>query len=120
MRLTTNFHRAEFACRCADRGVDVDDTWCHGESWPHRELVERLQQLRDHFGVPIIVISGCRCPAYNAHVGGARMSQHKRGTAADIVVQGVEPTDVARVARDLGFFVIEYPTFTHVDVRQYI
>lgn len=120
MQLSPNFHRSEFACRCAHLGVDVDDTWCHGESWPHRELVDKLQRLRDHFGVPVKINSGCRCPAYNAYIGGARMSQHKRGTAADIVLQGVKPAEVARVATDLGFFVLEYKTFTHVDVRQEI
>lgn len=120
MQLTKNFHRDEFRCRCRDRGLDVDDTWCHGESWPHRELVERLQKLRDHFGKPVTINSGCRCPRYNAYVGGTKMSQHKRGTAADVVVKDVPPNEVAQVARDLGFYVIEYPTFVHVDVRQYI
>ncbi len=120
MKLTDNFRRSEFACNCKTHGLDTDDTWCHGESWPHRELVDRLQQLRDHFGAPVTVTSGCRCPAYNAHIGGARMSQHKRGTGADIVVEGAAPAEVARVARDLGLFVLEYPTFTHVDVREYI
>ncbi len=120
MQLTENFQRDEFRCRCRDRGLDKDDTWCHGESWPHYELVLRLQQLRDHVKAPVTITSGCRCPAYNAHIGGARMSQHKRGTAADIVVRGVAPSDVARVARDLGFFVLEYPTFTHVDIRNEI
>lgn len=120
MQLTANFRRDEFRCRCRDRSLDTDDSWCHGESWPHRELVERLQKLRDHFGALVTVTSGCRCPRYNAHVGGARMSQHKRGTAADIVVRGVAPAEVARVARDLGFYVIEYATFTHVDVRDFI
>jgi len=119
-QITDNFHVSEFRCRCKDKGLDVDGTWCHGESWPHRELVERLQKLRDHFGRPVRINSGCRCPRYNQHVGGARMSQHKRGTAADIVVDGVSPKEVARVARGLGFYVIEYETFTHVDVRQYI
>lgn len=120
MQLTRNFHRSEFACKCKARRVDRGPSWCHGESWPHRGLVERLQQLREHFGAPIAINSGCRCPAYNAHIGGAPMSQHKRGTAADIVVRGVAPSEVARVARDLGLFVLEYGTFTHVDIRNEI
>lgn len=120
MQLTRNFHSSEFRCKCRDRGLDVDDSWCHGEVWVHRELVEKLQELRDHFGKPVVINSGCRCPRYNAYVGGAKMSQHKRGTAADIVVKDVPPKEVAQVARELGFYVIEYDTFTHVDVRQYI
>lgn len=120
MQLTENFRRDEFRCRCRERKLDKDDTWCHGDSWVHYELVMRLQQLRDHFKSPVTITSGCRCPRYNLYVGGAPMSQHKRGTAADIVVQGRTPKEVARVARELGLFVIEYPTFTHVDIRNYI
>lgn len=120
MKLSPHFHANEFRCKCKSRGLDRDDTWCHGEVWAHRDLVERLEALRARLGRPIVITSGCRCPRYNAHIGGARMSQHKRGTAADIVVQGRTPKEVARIARELGLFVIEYPTFTHVDVREYI
>ena len=119
-QLTKNFNEDEFRCPCKAKGLDVDDSWCHGEVWVHRELVEKLQAIRDHFNRPVRINSGCRCPQYNRHIGGAKMSQHKRGTAADIVVEGVSPKEVARVARDIGFYVIEYPTFTHVDIRYLI
>lgn len=120
MRITKNFNRSEFACNCAAKGFAEDTSWCGGESWVHRELVVRLQALRDHFNAPVTVTSGCRCPRYNEFVGGAPKSQHKRGTAADIVVQGTLPQDVAKAARDMGFYVLEYSTFVHVDIRQYI
>ena len=120
MQLTENFHRDEFRCRCQERGLATDETWCGGESWVHYELVGRLQQLRDYFRAPVTITSGCRCPRYNLYVGGAPMSQHKRGTAADIIVKDVAPAKVAQVARDLGFYVIEYETFVHVDIRKYI
>lgn len=120
MQLTENFHRDEFRCRCQERGLATDETWCGGESWVHYDLVLRLQRLRDYFRAPVTVTSGCRCPRYNLYVGGAPRSQHKRGTAADIQVKGVAPAEVARVARDVGLFVLEYETFTHVDVRNYI
>lgn len=126
-QITKNFRLSEFRCPCADRGFDTDDTWCHGASWPHRDLVELLQKLRDHFGKSVIVNSGCRCPRYNSEglkrvqgSAGAPRSQHIRGTAADIRVEGVSPKEVAQVARNLGLYVIEYPTFVHVDIRNLI
>lgn len=119
-RLTKNFTADDFRCRCKAKGLDVDDTWCHGEVWVHRELVERLQELWDRLGRPVKVLSGCRCPRYNAYVGGSRMSQHKRGTAADIVVEGIASKEVAKIAKELGLFVIEFQDFMHVDVRRMI
>ena len=57
---------------------------------------------------------------YNKKIGGATYSQHIYGTAADIVVQGVKPEEVAKYAEYLmpktGGIGL-YPTFTHVDVR---
>lgn len=120
MRLTEHFHADEFRCKCRARGLDTDDAWCHGEVWVHRELVERLQKLRDRVGKPVFITSGCRCPSYNAYVGGARKSQHKRGTAADIVVKGVPLDELEQVAREVGFtWTKPYPEqgFLHVDVR---
>ena len=43
-----------------------------------------LEPLRVHYGRPIIITSGYRCPKLNAAVGGASSSQHRTGEAADI------------------------------------
>ncbi len=119
MQLTEHFHANEFRCKCRAKKLDVDDIWCHGEVWVHHELVILLETLRQRLQKPITVLSGCRCPAYNRFVGGARMSQHKRGTAADISVKGVTPVEVALEAQKVGFRGIKvYPTFTHVDIRE--
>ena len=49
-------------------------------------LVEQLlDPIRRHYGAPIIVTSGYRCPALNTAVGGALNSHHIIGCAADIV-----------------------------------
>lgn len=57
-----------------------------------KELVENmrwlcqkvLEPLRQHFGKPISINSGYRCPELNRAVGGARNSYHMKGRAADI------------------------------------
>ena len=44
-----------------------------------------LEPLRQHFGTPVVISSGYRCPALNRAVGGVPNSQHLKGEAADIV-----------------------------------
>ena len=56
--------------------------------------------------------------AANKKVGGAKYSQHVQGKAADIVISGVTPYEVAKYAESLGAGGIGlYNSFTHVDVR---
>lgn len=128
MQLTTNFRLSEFACRCAERGLYKPGTrseYCGGITIVQPSLPMMLQQLRDHFGVPITITSGYRCPAYNRRtgkrgVGGEEMSWHMQGYAADIYVPGVALAEVGRVAAEIGFRGVEiYPgrNFTHVDMR---
>ena len=102
------FTRKEFACHC-ECGKDTVDY----------ALAELVDAIREHFGVPITVTSGNRCPNYNAAVGGRRNSKHLVGKAADIQVKGVKPADVADFAETLldEGGIGRYDTFTHVDVR---
>lgn len=79
-----------------------------------------LEQIRVHFGKPVIINSGYRTEAKNKAVGGAPFSQHKYGLAADIRIAGVTPRQIAAYAETLlsrsgGSGV--YSTFCHVDVR---
>ena len=51
-------------------------------------LASHIQIIRDHFGIPVIIDSGIRCPELNAAVGGVNtatsISQHVKGEAADL------------------------------------
>lgn len=47
-----------------------------------------LQPLRDAMGEPITISSGYRCQRLNAAVGGVSSSQHVKGEAADICIDG--------------------------------
>ena len=107
--LSPHFRVREFACK------DGSDTILIAE-----ELVTLLQQIRYHFGAAVTITSAYRTPAYNQQVGGVSNSQHTKGTAADIVVSGASPEEVAQYAEYLrpdtcGIGL--YTTFTHVDVR---
>lgn len=83
-------------------------------------LLDRLDQLRAMYGLPIYVSCGYRCPYHNAEVGGVSNSQHVLGTAADIYVDGDYQTFYNLVINS-GLFdgVGYYPDseFVHVDVR---
>ena len=53
------------------------------------ELIDRvLDPIREHWGLPIRVTSGYRCPELNEEVGGVEDSWHMQGCAADITALG--------------------------------
>lgn len=83
-KLSKNFCAYEFACN--DRSDEFKVA---------TELVETLQQIRDHFGKPVLISSAYRTPAYNISIGGSSRSQHCLGTAADIHINGVDPIRIA-------------------------
>jgi len=52
-------------------------------------LAEKIfQPIRDYFGVPIHVSSGYRSAALNKKIGGSKTSQHMKGEAMDIDMDG--------------------------------
>lgn len=109
-KLSANFKVSEFKCNDGSDKVLISD-----------ELVTLLQKIRDHFSAAVVINSAYRTETYNQKVGGATHSQHVLGTAADIVISGVSPLQVAQYAEYLqpksgGIGV--YTTFTHVDVRE--
>ncbi|RYD27561.1 MAG: DUF882 domain-containing protein [Verrucomicrobiaceae bacterium] len=69
------------------------------------------------------VVSGYRCPAYNAHCAGAKTrSWHQANVAVDVKfpVRASQVTATARNLRDRGLFkggVGGYWNFTHIDTR---
>jgi|LauGreDrversion4_2_1035121.scaffolds.fasta_scaffold1283559_1 uncharacterized protein YcbK (DUF882 family) len=55
------------------------------------ELLQNLQVIRDAAGKSVTIISGYRSPERNKEVGGAQMSQHMFGNAADIKIKDMTP-----------------------------
>lgn len=83
-------------------------------------LVEAvLEPARVAYGKPIYVNSGYRCSIHNAVVGGASSSQHMRGEAADLRIDGT-PEKLARIIVANGKWdqLILYPTFVHVSWKR--
>lgn len=109
--LSSHFRRSEARCPCCGRSIIK------------RRLVDALEKLRNKCGnVPIKVNSWYRCEEWNERVGGVPGSKHLLGEAADIVVQGLEPVEVAELAEQVCEFrhggIGVYQNFVHVDVRQ--
>ena len=107
-KVSTNFRVREFACQDGSDPIFIDS-----------ELVSVLQKIRNHFGKAVTITSAYRTPTHNKNVGGTSFSQHLYGKAADIKLQGIAPSEVAKYAETLldeGGIGI-YNTFTHIDVR---
>lgn len=107
--LSKNFKVSEFKCNDGSDTVLISD-----------KLVGLLQNIRNHFGAAVTINSAYRTESYNKKIGGATKSQHVNGTAADIVVKGATPLEVAQyvehIMPDSGGIGV-YQSFTHVDVR---
>lgn len=108
--ISTHFKVKEFACSDGSRPVFVSD-----------DLVNMLENIRQHFGKPITITSGFRTASYNKKVSGSSSnSMHTYGIAADIKVENVSPESVYQYASEaLGAHggVILYDTFVHIDMR---
>ena len=120
MKLTKNFNREEFDCKC---GCEMPSSVFYEVEL----LAEELQVIRDHFKAPIQINSAYRCTSHNRSIGGVKNSQHILGKASDIVVKGFTSDEVANelevMLQDDCLFpfhlggIGKYNTFTHVDTR---
>ena len=106
-KITNNFAIREFASKDGSDTILIDV-----------KLAELLQNIREHFGKPVIINSAYRSKEHNKKVGGASNSYHLYGQAADIQIKGVSPREIAKYAESLGVKGIGlYGTFVHVDTR---
>lgn len=78
IQLSDNFNSKEFECPGSKK---------HKIS---KDLVKKLQKLREEFGHSITITSGYRSETHNAKVGGVKNSQHVLGLAADITAKDLD------------------------------
>lgn len=113
--VSPHFKQAEFACNHCGQLHPTDPT-------PPQQVLDWLENIRAHFGGPVNVNSGYRCPTHNANVGGATSSFHMKGMAVDFWLPHVSPADVYAYADKLvgnQGGVGKYDSFTHIDNRGY-
>lgn len=99
-RLSRNFTLGEFvrSDTAVRRGIN---------NLPTPEILANLrvtalgcEQIRFAISRPLHVMSGYRCPALNAAVGGSKTSAHLTGFAADLTTPGLSALGLAQAIRD--------------------
>lgn len=107
------FTREEFRCKCGGKH-------CGGfPAEPEEKLVRLAERMREHFGRPVTVSSGLRCPSHNAAVGGVANSRHLSGKAMDFCVSGYSAEKVLAFVRsqpDIRYAYAINQNFVHMDV----
>lgn len=109
IKLSANFTAREFACNDGSDLILIDDN-----------LVTILQRVRNWANASVSISSAYRTAKYNKKVGGTSNSYHTKGQAADIIVTGKTPAEVAKFAEAIGVQGIGLYTsqkFVHVDTR---
>ena len=88
-RITDNFTMEEFTRSETAEAMGIRNVPGSRERLALVNLCAKLlQPLRDAYGKPITINSGYRCPELNKAVGGVPTSQHQRGEAADLSIDG--------------------------------
>jgi len=122
IQLSENFYLDEFSRSVTARkyGIPVGISPGSSEFYAVRILVGSvLQPLRTALG-PVFISSGYRPPALNKKVGGSSTSQHLLALAADIVVTGYTPMQVAQWIKDnipnFDQLILEHDRWVHISV----
>ena len=105
--ITANFKVKEFACKDGSDVIII-----------HEDFVQKLQQIRNHFGRPLNINSAYRTRSHNKKEGGSSNSYHIKGRAFDLAIKGITPNDMAKYAQSIGINgIIRYSWGIHVDSR---
>lgn len=117
MRLTENFDLEEFTKSetATARGIKNNPSASHLANL--KKLANALEKVRELVGKPITISSGYRSQELNKAVGGVSTSKHTQGLAADIVVAGMTPKELAtRISEsdiDYDQCILEFGRWVH-------
>jgi uncharacterized protein YcbK (DUF882 family) len=128
MQLTKNFKLAEFLNNkwaTHDEQRKIYESLTNDVQANLTELAKNLQVLSDNIGNATISINIAFRPLWWEQARKrSGNSQHVQGKAADIIVRGMTPTQVATKIEELikagkmkAGGLKAYPTFTHYDIR---
>ena len=89
MMLSKNLSVTEFSNSTTAKRKGIDNTPKNSHLEAAKELAKNIfQPIRDHFGKPIWISSGYRSKLLNEAIGGSKTSQHCKGEAMDIDMDG--------------------------------
>lgn len=113
--IVVGLNQFEFDCKCGKcKATIVTDKFSNA-----------YHDFRVKTGEPIYLTSGYRCQHHNSRIGGAELSQHILGNAADFVLDKLlkiyGSTEILQMAMRLSGFTYVYfneeKNFVHGDVR---
>ena len=122
-----NFSAMEFTSYFEVTRRGVKNSYPPKSKWPNIVPTLRIvDELRQHFNRPVVILSSYRSPAYNGAIPKAgKKSWHMQFCALDIAVSGYPPRQVynyllaqRRAGRFVGGIGL-YSTFVHIDTRGY-
>jgi len=119
IKLTPHFTLNEMkASKTAEMlGIKNEPSWQQIEALTLLCL-KTLEPIRALVGKPVRVTSGYRCQKLNKQVGGAQTSQHQKGEAADIHVDGLKTQELFDmiVASNIPFdqIIQEFDQWVHI------
>lgn len=89
MKLSEHLSLAEFSRSDTAKRKGIDNTPKGEHLEAAKNLAEKVfEPVRTHFGKPIFISSGYRSAELNKAIGGAATSQHSKGEAIDIDMDG--------------------------------
>ena len=102
-----SFSKDEFDCR---------ET---GENQMQSAFMDKLQELRNRYGKPMVITSGYRSPKHSIEARKIKPGTHAQGIAADIVIKPQDRYRFVKLAFELGFAGIGVDAnFVHLDARK--
>ena len=106
-----NFTKEEFNCKAT------------GENQMQKEFMDKLQELRNRLGFPLVITSGYRSVKHPIEAKKAKGGMHTKGLACDIKCHSNTAYKIVKVALELGFAGIginqkgQDGRFVHLDLR---
>ena len=90
--MTPHFTKSELACKCGCGML------------PEKDFMDKVENLRVRYGMPLKVSSAARCPIYNATVSKTGAAgPHTTGRAIDFAVSHLNSWLLLRLAMAEGF-----------------
>lgn len=103
MKLSDHFTLSEMTRSGTAEKRGLDNTPDNAAIEALKALCENvLEPLRVEIGKPIRVNSAYRAPEVNAAVGGSKTSQHCKGEASDVEIDGMPNIELAQKVIDMG------------------
>ena len=121
MKLSKYFTLEEFLVSESAARLGISNVPESGIHLRLERLAEKMDEVRELLGHPVIITSGYRTDALNRAVGGVHTSDHIKGLAADFICPEFGPPPVVcKAIQDSGIqfrqLINEFNKWTHIAI----